>query len=49
MARVVNLGSLCVRGCRGEVDVEVVLHLIPQPKQESNEDYDFEYDELDLS
>ena len=49
MAWIVNLGRLSVGRCGGEVDVEIVLYLVPQPKQEADEDDDFEDDEFDLS
>ena len=47
LAGLLHLGS--VRWCRREVGVEVVTYLVSQPKQEADEDDDFEDDELDLS
>lgn len=44
-----SFGRLGVRRGGGEVDVEIVLHLVEEPKQEADEDDDFEDDEFDLS
>jgi len=50
LARVSGVGSLGMNvRSAGKVDLEVVLHLIPKPEQESDEDDDFQDDKLDLS
>jgi hypothetical protein len=49
VARIVGFRGLGVRRGRREVDIEIVLYLVIQPKQEADEDDDFEDDEFDLS
>ena len=49
MAGIANLSGLSVCRRGREAYVEIVLHLVPKPQEEADEDDDFENDELDLS